>query len=59
MKRILKMDAHVDKENLLMQNIIANSRERPRRKLKSIDSDRVKIPAVRSKSRDRYRNQES
>lgn len=52
---MLKMDSNVEKENLLMQNIIANSREGRRRKLKSIDSDKVKIHAGRSKSRDRYK----
>lgn len=56
MKRKFIHDVFLDKENLLLQNIIANSKEGTRRKLKSIDSDRVKMGEVRSKSRDRYRN---
>ncbi len=58
MKRKFIHDVFVDKENLLIQNIIANSKEGNRRKLKSIDSDRAKMDEVRSKSRDRYRNAE-
>ncbi len=58
MKRKFIHDVFVDKENLLIQNIIANSKEGNRRKLKSIDSDRAKMGEVRSKSRDRYSNAE-
>lgn len=58
MKRKFIHDVFLDKENLLMQNIIANSKEGNRRKLKSIDSDKAKMGEVRSKSRDRYRNTE-